>query len=151
MASIIAKCESCGGKNKIPLVKQHLRVRCGKCGNLVDVMTYAEPVVLSDSDMDNFLRSVSLPVVVEFYSPTCGPCQTLAPHVAEWAKLFLGKIIIAKVDTGRNPGCTAFHKIEGVPTLLFFKGGEKVDKIVGLPDLQHLEGKLYYYAGGKPD
>lgn len=147
MAVIIAVCGECEGRNRIPDVKQHLKVRCGKCKELLDVEPYAISVILSDNDMDAFIKSCELPVMVDFFSPACGPCRTLAPFLEKMAREFFGRLIVAKVDTTRNPGCAAYYKITGVPTLIFFQGGKRVDQIVGLPELGHLQAKLRYYAG----
>lgn len=146
MTSIIAACAKCGAKNKIPDTKQHLHPKCGKCKEPIDMQSFAVPVSLSDTDMDEFVKSSSLPVMVDFFSPTCGPCQALAPQLNALARDFLGRIILAKVDTSQNPGCAAFYKIRGVPSLLFFKDGAVVDQIVGLPEPRHLEEKLEYWA-----
>jgi len=146
MDSIIAVCAKCGAKNKIPTTKQHLHPRCGKCHEPVDVKAFAVPVMLTDSTMDAFIKAATLPVLVDFFSPTCGPCQALAPQLDKLAQTFLGKAIIAKVDTSQNPGCAAHYQIRGVPTLFFFKDGNVVDQFVGLPEPRHLQDKLNYWA-----
>jgi len=108
---------------------------------------HAVPIVLGDATMDDFLQSAQLPILVDFFSPTCSPCATLAPMIAQVARQFFGKVIVAKVDINDNPGCTAHFKIHGVPTLLVFKDGKQVDQIVGLPNQHHLLDKLSHYAG----
>jgi thioredoxin len=147
MAAIIVKCPACSAQNRIADTKQHQYPRCGKCKEKIAMDRHAVPVVLGDATLDEFLRSAKLPIVVDFFSPTCGPCTTLAPMLDQMARQFLGKVIVAKVDISQHPGCTAHFKIRGVPTLLVFKNGKQVDEIVGLPDLHHLIAKLSYYAG----
>ena len=147
MNSVIATCVQCGAKNKVPEIKQHLSPRCGKCKVLLDISREAVPVTLTDSTMDEFIKSASIPVMVDFFSPTCGPCRTLAPQLDRLAKEMLGRLIIAKVDTSRNTGCASYYKIRGVPTLIFFKNGSVADQIVGLPEPGHLRDKLNYWAG----
>lgn len=146
MESIIVPCTECGTKNRIATMKMHLQPKCGKCKAALDVSSYAEPVSLSDATMDNFIKNESLPVMVDFFSPTCGPCQTLAPVLMQMAKQYLEKVIIAKVDTSVNPGCSAYYKISGVPTLIFFKDGNIIDQITGLPDVSMLDAKLKYLS-----
>ncbi|TKB09133.1 co-chaperone YbbN [Desulforhopalus sp. IMCC35007] len=146
MATIVISCAACGGKNRIPDTKQHLHPKCGKCKAPLVVDSFVVPVELFDANMDSFVKSASLPVLVDFFSPTCGPCKTLAPLLRNLAKKFHHKIIIATVDTSTNPGCSAFYKIRGVPTLIFFKNGTVVDQIVGLPEPAMLESKLVYFA-----
>ena len=96
--------------------------------------------------MDEFLQAAKLPVLVDFFSPTCGPCSSLAPLLDSMARQFFGRIILAKVDSSSNPGCAAHFQIRGVPTLIFFKNGRKVEEMVGLPDISHLKAKMEYYA-----
>lgn len=146
MDSVVVTCTDCGAKNKIPETKQHLNPRCGKCKKPIDMAPHAVPVHLTDADMDAFLQAASLPVLVDFFSPTCGPCQALAPQLDRLAGEFLGRLIIAKVDTSRNPGCAAHFQIRGVPTLLVFRNGVVVDQLVGLPEPSHLRDKLNYWA-----
>jgi thioredoxin 2 len=146
MDAIIAKCHECGAKNRIAAGKQHLRPRCGKCGAQIEISGVAVPVAIGDNTMDSFINSVKLPVMVDFFSPTCGPCTTLMPFIDAMAGQYLGKVIIAKVDTSRNPGCAAHYRIKGVPTLIFFKSGRVVEEMVGLPDKIQLRAKLDYYS-----
>lgn len=80
--------------------------------------------------------------MVDFYSPTCGPCQSIAPVIVHLSKEYLGKVIIAKMDTSTNPGTAMHYQIRGVPSLFFFKDGEKVDQIVGAPPENQLRQKL---------
>ena len=147
MSSIIVPCSACGAKSRVPDMKQHQQPRCGKCKAPLQIKEFVVPVELSDAHMDDFVRGADLPVLVDFFSPTCGPCTTLAPILHNLTKKFHGKIIIATIDTSKNPGCSAYYKIKGVPTLIFFKNGERVDQITGLPDIAFLESKLKYLAG----
>ena len=135
MNSIIVKCQECGTKNKIPTVKQHLRPKCGRCHHPLDLQNFAVPVELTDSDFAQFINQASLPIIVDFFSPTCGPCQMLAPVIDNLARNFFGSAIVAKLDTSRNPFTPGRYQIKGVPTLLFFKRGQLVDQVVGaLPE-----------------
>jgi thioredoxin-like negative regulator of GroEL len=63
------------------------------------------------------------------------------------ARQFFERIIVAKVDTSKNPGCSAHFQIRGVPTLVFFKNGRVVEQMVGLPEASHLKAKMEYFAG----
>lgn len=147
MQTIIVPCSLCGTKSRIPAMKQHLQPRCGKCKAPLQVNDFAVPVELTDTSMDAFVKNERLPVLVDFFSPTCGPCQTLAPLLRKYAKTYLGRLVIATVDVSKNPGCSAFYKISGVPALIFFKDGGIVDRITGLPDKSLLESKLEYLSG----
>ncbi len=142
MNSLIIPCPSCNAKNRIPATKQHLSPKCGKCGTLLNVKIHAVPIELTDSEFQSFVSGAQHPVMVDFYSPTCGPCKAIAPVVTSLAKEYLGKVIIAKLDTSNNPGTAMQYEIRGVPSLLFFKNGQVVDQIVGAPPEQQLRQKL---------
>lgn len=146
MESLIVACRDCGVKNRIATLKMHLQPKCGKCTTPLDVRNYAEPVSLTDATMDTFIKNENIPVMVDFFSPTCGPCQSLAPVLKQMAKQYFGKVIIAKVDTSVNPGCSAYYKIRGVPTLIFFKDGSIIEQITGLPEVSVLEAKLKHFS-----
>jgi len=135
MNSIVVACSSCSTKNRIPADKQHLGPKCGSCKTAISLAGSAVPVELDDSTLSGFISQASKPVMVDFFSPTCGPCRMLAPHIDTMAKKFLGRVIIAKFDTSRNQTAAFQYKIKGVPTLLFFKNGELVDQKTGaLPE-----------------
>ena len=142
MNSIIISCPFCGTKNRIPTGKQHLTPKCGKCGKAIDPAYQAIPVELNDSEFQSFIAGSSLPVMVDFYSDTCGPCKAIAPLINHLSKEYLGKVIIAKLNTAKNPGTSMHFKIRGVPSLLFFKQGKVVDQIVGAPPEPQLRQKL---------
>jgi len=133
--SIVIACTNCGTKNRIPADKQHLGPKCGNCKTAISLAESVVPVELDDSDFQGFINRVSKPVMVDFFSPTCGPCRMLAPTIDSMAKKFFGRVIIAKLDTSRNQTAAAQFKIRGVPTLIFFKNGELVDQKTGaLPE-----------------
>lgn len=146
MSSIVVSCLECGAKNRIPDVKQHKLPQCGKCKVSLQVKEFVVPVELTDTNMDGFVKSEKLPVLVDFFSPTCGPCLTLAPVLKNLTKKFYKKVVVATVDTSKNPGCSAYYQIKSVPTLIFFKNGVVVDQITGLPGISLLESKLEYLS-----
>jgi thioredoxin 1 len=87
---------------------------------------------LNDSNFDSVVSSAAEPVLVDFWAPWCAPCRMLAPVVAEIADENAGKFKIAKVNVDEAPGVSEKFGIRSIPTLLFFKGGEKKDQTVGV-------------------
>lgn len=146
MNTFIATCPSCSGKNRIPADKQHLRPKCGKCGIALDLRESAQPIELTDHEFQTFLRRAILPVVVDFYSPTCGPCKALAPIVHRLNREYLGRVHIATLNTAQHPGTAGYYQIRGVPTLLFFRNGQVIDQVVGAPPEIQLRQKLEQLA-----
>jgi thioredoxin 2 len=131
MNTTIALCANCGTKNRIPADKQHRKPKCGKCNTAINMKNYTVPVELDDAVFSDFISSASLPVMVDFFSPTCGPCHMLAPTIDVLAKKFSGRAIVAKLDTSRYQMTPARFRIRGVPTLIFFKNGQVADQITG--------------------
>jgi len=133
--SIVVSCNNCGTKNRIPADKQHLDPKCGSCKSTISLAAAAVPVELDDSSFQGFISQASKPVLVDFFSPTCGPCRMLAPVIDSMARKFCGRVIIAKLDTSRHQMTASRYRIRGVPTLLFFKNGRLVDQVTGaLPE-----------------
>jgi thioredoxin 2 len=142
MNSVILKCTHCNTKNSIPGAKQHLGPKCGRCKNKLEMTDHAVPVELDDHSFNDFISQASLPTMVDFFSPTCGPCQTLAPVVERLAAKYIGRAIIAKLDTSRHPVAASRYGIRGVPTLLFFKDGQLRDQLTGAVPEQVLTQKI---------
>lgn len=142
MNSLIVSCPSCARKNRIPAGKQHLSPKCGRCGAAITMRDQAVPVELGDGDFHEFVQQASLPLMVDFFSPSCGPCQTMLPVVESLARELVGSFIIAKVDTSKNQQVPLFFNIRGVPTFMFFKGGKLLDQIAGAVPRKVLEQKL---------
>ena len=142
MNTLIVSCSSCGKKNRIPAHKQYLRPKCGHCKAPINMANQAIPVELGDHDFHDFVKQAPLPVMVDFFSPTCGPCQTMIPIVNAMARDHLNKFIIAKVDTSKNQQIALFFNIRGVPTFMFFKDGALTNQISGAVSRNILEQKL---------
>ncbi|GAB4421163.1 MAG: thioredoxin [Thermodesulfovibrionales bacterium] len=87
------------------------------------------------------LKSQGL-VMVDFWAVWCGPCRMIAPTVEELAKEYAGKIKVAKLNTDENPDIASRYKIMGIPTIMFFKDGQKVDQIVGAVPKPQLKTKI---------
>jgi thioredoxin 1 len=101
----------------------------------------SKPIELTDNNYNEVLDSKK-PVLVDFWAEWCGPCKLIGPVVAELAKEYDGKAVIAKVDVDSNPVISAKYGIRSIPTLLFFKNGEIVDKQIGAVPKSILAKKL---------
>lgn len=81
-------------------------------------------------------------VMVDFWATWCGPCRMIAPMVEKLAGEYAGKVKVLKLNTDENPDVASKHGIMGIPTLMFFRGGKKVDQIVGAVPEGALRSKL---------
>ncbi len=81
-------------------------------------------------------------IMVDFWAPWCGPCRIIAPTIEELAKEYEGKIKVGKLNTDENPDIATRYGIMGIPTIMFFKDGQRVDQIVGVVPKAILKSKL---------
>lgn len=98
-------------------------------------------LVITDSTFDELLQS-NKPLVVDFWAEWCGPCKMIGPIVEELAEEFEGKVTIGKMDVDENNEITTRYGIRNIPTLLFFKDGQLIDKQVGATQKSALAQKI---------
>jgi len=93
---------------------------------------------------ENFesVKSGNLPLVVDFWATWCGPCRMIAPIIAELAQEYDGRITVGKCDVEENEELAADFGIRNIPTILFFKNGQLVDKIVGAQSKARIQEKF---------
>ncbi|NES71094.1 MAG: thioredoxin [Okeania sp. SIO2D1] len=106
-------------------------------------MTAATPV--TDSSFKQEVLESDVPVLVDFWAPWCGPCRMVAPVVEEIAGQYEGQIKVVKVNTDENPNVASQYGIRSIPTLMIFKGGQRVDMVVGAVPKTTLANTLEKY------
>ena len=97
-----------------------------------------EPVHVNDDAFENAVLKSPLPVVVDFWAPWCGPCKLLGPSLDKIAEEYAGRLLVAKVNTDENAKWASQYRVGGIPTMLFFSGGQVVHQQVGAVSLSAL-------------
>jgi thioredoxin 1 len=97
---------------------------------------------LTEYNFETEVIQAAVPVVVDFYAPWCGPCKMLAPVLEQLAGEFAGRLKFAKANVDQTPDLATSLEVSGVPTLMLFRGGEAVNRVVGFSGLRQLKAWL---------
>ncbi len=102
----------------------------------------SKEVEFTDANFETEVLKSNTPVLVDFWAPWCGPCRMVAPIVAEISTEYDGKLKVGKVNTDENQAVAARYGIMSIPTLMIFKSGKEVARIIGAQPKQALTGKI---------
>ena len=97
-----------------------------------------KPIHITDAEFEEKVLNADLPVMVDFWAPWCGPCRMIAPLLENIAEEYAGRVLVVKVNTDENADKAMHYRVQGIPTLLVFSGGELIREHVGAVPEPHL-------------
>ncbi|HEY7088245.1 MAG TPA: thioredoxin [Tepidisphaeraceae bacterium] len=147
----IVVCPKCGAKNRVDENREsHVATRaiCGRCKAELpdpggDAGGQDGPIGVTDQSIDSLLASAGdRPVLLDCWAAWCGPCRMIAPAIDQIAAASAGRYVVGKLNTDENPKTATQFQIDALPTLLIFKKGELVDRMVGAYPRHEIEDRL---------
>jgi len=102
----------------------------------------AQPVEVTDASFEEEVLKSNIPVLVDFWAVWCGPCRMIHPIIEELAQEYDSRLKVARLDVDKNNQTASQYRIMSIPSLLFFKKGEKVDQIIGAVPKQQLADRI---------
>jgi thioredoxin 2 len=142
---VIVTCPQCAQKNRLAYGRLGHTVRCPACKTILDAP--AVPIEIdSSAHFDALIAGTSLPVVVDFWAPWCGPCRMVAPELKKVAARQAGKFVVVKVNTDELSDLGQRFAIRSIPTMAVFAGGSEVGRTAGARPASDIEAFIMQAA-----
>jgi thioredoxin 2 len=128
----VVACKNCGSKNRVDEVRLKAgEAKCGRCGTKLE-LTADKPFMVTDATFQReVLESGEKLILVDAWAPWCGPCRAIAPVLDQLAAESRGQYAIAKLNVDENPRTANQFHISSIPTMLIFRNGKLIDRLIG--------------------
>jgi thioredoxin 2 len=145
----VVTCQNCGTKNRVDETRLVTNeAKCGKCGVRLELTSASngkdsQPLIVSDDTFDReVMGTLEKPVLVDCWAPWCGPCRVIGPVMDQLASESQGRYRIAKLNVDDNPQTASRYQIASIPTILIFKDGKLIDRLIGAQPKQTMVERL---------
>lgn len=145
----VVTCKQCGAKNRVDEIRFTAgEARCGRCGTKLDATTATldsenKPFTVSDATFQReIIQAKGPPILVDAWAPWCGPCRIIGPVLDQLAAESQQRYRIAKLNVDENPQIASEYQISSIPTMLIFKDGTLIDRLIGAHPKQVIADRL---------
>jgi thioredoxin 2 len=140
----VVTCKHCGANNRVDEIRLAAgEAKCGRCGTKLEPMSADKPYIVSDSSFQKeVLQANGPPILVDAWAPWCGPCRVIGPILDQLAAESQGRYRIAKLNVDENPVIASQYQISSIPTMLIFKNGKLIDRLIGAYPKQVIAERL---------
>ncbi|HEY6804900.1 MAG TPA: thioredoxin [Pyrinomonadaceae bacterium] len=137
---VVIACTNCGANNRVDEAKlSEGKAKCGRCGTKLET----KPFIVTDASFaHDILQATGSPILVDAWAAWCGPCRAIAPVLDQLAAESRGRYRIAKLNVDENPQIALQYQIASIPTMLIFKDGKLIDRLIGAQPKQVIVSRL---------
>ena len=135
METINFICPYCKKINRLPKKDIYKKAKCGGCGNsLLD----GKVIEANSSDFNYIIQNATVPVIVDFWAPWCGPCRMMAPNFEQASRALAPKAQFVKLNTEEAGDIASMYGIRSIPTTIVFKNAQEVERVSGALPKEHI-------------